>query len=333
MTLGGLPSAKLGYTSRDVFALQWVERWTYADGVPTAVFVFETVAADAPPDGKWDVSSYGMWAADDGSLVLAAPITSGATSLNIAPTNNTSPVMTTASGDYSLVIDLAGEYITLAAAPGTATRTNLITNPSIETNTTGWGAAGTQVPTLTRSTDFSLYATQSLKIVWGNGAANTSRVQWTATVTNGQTYTFSVWVRPTATGPKMILKDRSASALTGVTFTPTDSGTTGDGWVRLSMTGTATSTTAIFSVENATTTSGSPTSYLDGALLENASTLGSYFDGANGGAWTGTANASTSTQSVQTYTGATRGVSPSIARAHLAGESVEIHYSAYWAMG
>lgn len=180
-----------------------------------------------------------------------------------------------------------------------ARRTNLITNPSCETNTTGW--SNVNGSTLSSSADHAWVGTKSQKVVYDSTARG---VEQTGTsiasypMTNGVTYTFSayVWV-PTG---QPAVKIKFGGAFLNVSGTVS---TTNDQWERLSVTAAATSTNAVYLyiLNNATSVPNATGFYVDGALLEKATTatVGSYFDGSTtqsgyAYAWTGASNATTS---------------------------------------
>jgi hypothetical protein len=93
---------------------------------------------------------------------------------------------------------------------------------------------------------------------------------------------------------------------------------------------TASATSHTFGVVNDAAATTGQRVHLDAALMEQASAgAGLFFDGAtNGGTWTGTAHASTSTVACQTLTLSARGVAPTVARAHQAGEQVDVWHAA-----
>lgn len=172
-----------------------------------------------------------------------------------------------------------------------ATRTNLCTNPTFETGTTGWTAAGSPAPTIAQSTSQAHSGTHSLKMTSGGAATFLPNVAFTATTVSGTTYTFSAWVYLTAGCP-------SVTAVAGSSF-GTSTAVSGE-WVRLNSTFTASSTSTRFGLE-CDFTNGTQSFYIDDALLEVGTTVGDFFDGTTTDtddwtyAWSGTADASTST--------------------------------------
>lgn len=338
-----LPATQLGVTQADYYVQAWTEKWT-ADEV---TFTFDPSLADSPVEGVFDDAEYGRFAAD-GTLSLAYPVTSGGTTLTVAPSSATVAVLTTDGSMYPFDLDVTGERCTAAGAPGTATRTNLCTNPSFETGTTGWATpGGYTAATLTAST--ALTGTiglgnkaggQALRVAWPTAASGGSAVAFSASgLTVGQRYTFSVWViipgsvygGANNVSP-MVTACETAGAGTSVSSVNATS-TARDAWQRLDVSLTASLTTHSFGIKTAAASSTTTTDrvYVDAVLLEKTTSgVGTYFDGDIAGSWTGTAHASTATQTVQTVT-VTRGVSPTVARAHGCGDNVEVWHAAAFA--
>lgn len=197
------------------------------------------------------------------------------------------------------------------------TRTNLATNPSAGTNATNYaavpGTGGTAA------------------VAWNSGAGYQNipgypRVTWsvaTTAVSGGISYTGSglsantqyatqMWVRCSKAQTVNLKVDfRDASNTIVNTVTGANVALTANTWTQLSVVGTsgAAVTNAVFTAQAATGGSNwAVNDWFDGEAIciEQASTVGTYFDGgfvnANSVmyAWTGTANASTST--AKTYT-------------------------------
>lgn len=202
-----------------------------------------------------------------------------------------------------------------SATYGDGTRTNLITNPSLETNTTGW--SGSNV-TISQSTSYAKYGVDSLKGVVTTTGTNRylDYLNTAVPIISGQTYTYSCWVylpltntadislvlqaypwNTTGLGAGINLDTKTVTR--GIwtrfsgTFTPVNAG------------GGTPATSCLFRVLNTASWAAGQEIYIDAALLEKSSTLGDYFDGSSkvpiGCAWTGTANASSSTQTGINY--------------------------------
>lgn len=185
----------------------------------------------------------------------------------------------------------------------TATRTNLVTNPSFETNTTGWTTVATSIA---RTTASAYVGSASLQITSTDPANASARAQTTPvfSVIAGQTYTGSAYLKNTA-------GNNRGHAL-GLLWLDSVGGTTlalgtqqtlnvGSDWTRLTITATApaTAVTAYFLIYiQRTNQSTSNVTLADACLVEQASTVGDYFDGSTSPlcSWTGTTNNSTSVE-------------------------------------
>jgi len=171
-----------------------------------------------------------------------------------------------------------------------AQETNLITNPSIETATTGYTAVGA---TLTRVATQQKRGVYSLSIA--PTAGTTDGAYYEVSLTSGTTYTFSIDVLGVVSIPYLI-----RFATTGGTTKASTTFTGTGGWQRLSVTWTAdaTATFRLYVTKNSHASTG--TFYADGALCSAVSAETTYFDGDTKGFysgdyyWTGTPNASTS---------------------------------------
>jgi hypothetical protein len=196
----------------------------------------------------------------------------------------------------------------------TLQRTNLIPNPSFEVDTAGW-LMTTSSGTLTRVTAPAgqsgagcLSVTSAAAVAFGAGIANN-----VVAVTVGLTYTASTYVRAAATV-------RTATQLvdwytSGGVYVSTSAGSgvadSAASWTRVTCTGIAPATAAFgrprVSWNGAAI---SEVHYIDAALFEQSATASTYFDGSTIDTsttvydWTGTANASTSAQSLATRTAA-----------------------------
>lgn len=206
---------------------------------------------------------------------------------------------------YASVLADRASYATLVSLPVVAEtsdilplddiRVNLVPNPSLEVGTTGWTTIGSGT-TIARIATDSLVGVACLEVTKG---ATGNRGAWIdVSVTTGLSYTFSFYVK-VASGQESTpiqawIDWRNAGYLSTTASSPVTV-TSASGWTRVSITGTAPATATIARCYALT---GSGTAgqrfRLDGVLVEQASTLGAYFDGSFGGFWTGTAHASTS---------------------------------------
>jgi hypothetical protein len=184
-------------------------------------------------------------------------------------------------------------------------RTNLIPNPNFETNTTGWSSfGGFGVAPERVSSPTAQSGSWSLKAGWyedGETGDIAAEARITVPVVIGNQYRAGVYVRlanGNSPAPVNLVVQNTGggfSAATGIVTATTS-------WQLIETTLTATSSNFNLIVGTA---SGQPSGfllYVDSVILELASTYdGTYFDGntADAGgvdyAWTGTANASTST--------------------------------------
>lgn len=211
-----------------------------------------------------------------------------------------------------------------AKATATVFRTNLVTNPSFETNTTGWAASSSSIARTT-----SQYYSGSACLLITPSASNGGVVSPLATTIPSATHTASAWVKGSAGDIIRIeLNERTSGGLSLV-GTTTVNLTLNGAWQRLSATrlfGT-TGATANFNIYNTTSTA---LFFVDATMLETSGTVGIYFDGSSGAtanafinSWTGTAHLSTSTQSgvVVARTGITVGADGSAYQAISSGNN------------
>jgi hypothetical protein len=190
------------------------------------------------------------------------------------------------------------------------TRTNLVKNPSFETDLTGWEYQGTGSQD---TTEFSNGAA-SLKVIYSYvgtaraasygatppGIATPSANADSIPVAVGQRVTLSANVKVASGTTNHLVKihwfNSSGTWLSDSQGTNTAMSTS---WTRLSVTGVAPTNATHFGV--AVQRAGSATTYVDGVLAEITDALLPYFDGSSTNssydyAWTGTAHASTSTE-------------------------------------
>ena len=184
-----------------------------------------------------------------------------------------------------------------AKATSAVVRTNLVTNPSFETNTTGWTAFSASVARTT-----SQYYSGTACLIVTPSASSGGTLSSLFTTSASGPYTASAWVKGSAGDTiKIDLYERTTggASLVGTSF----STITLDGsWQRISVSRTfgSTGVTANFAIYN---TSSTALFFVDAAMLELSGTARPYFDGSTGttgdilvNTWTGSAHASTSTQ-------------------------------------
>jgi hypothetical protein len=206
----------------------------------------------------------------------------------------------------------------------TITRTNLVVNPSLETNILGWEAITTAI--VSRITTDSYTGTSCGKVLINTTTANTGiRIDNTSVyripVVEGQILTGSAYIknnvgtRNVRTGIRFYDSPTTTTTLSSVSGTVLTNPTT---WTRSSVTATAPATALWADFVFVSTNTGSATDeYLfDSVLVETGSTIQTYFDGSylpantstqvfSSNTWTGTANASTSTISQSEITAET----------------------------
>lgn len=161
--------------------------------------------------------------------------------------------------------------------------TNLITNPSFETNTTGWTT--TSLAILTRPSGTSQSGTYAGLVT--PGSSTYSGMMYTCPGTAGQVYTGSLYTRPTATTD-------INHALDGLGVTNGIGVSTPPSWQRFSLTGTRSSTNSNCFIR--ARLASSPAFYVDAAMYTAGPNTYSYGDGDSPGwFWNGTPHSSTST--------------------------------------
>lgn len=212
-----------------------------------------------------------------------------------------------ATDSINLVKNPSGErgawfYTTPVANTSLSTidvRTNLATNPSFETNTTGWSFSATYPnTTLTRQSGAGKYGTYALRIK-NTGASSdwTSAINTVSGIVAGETYTFQADLKTVSgtlsKGIWLVWQDNSSVTVRDDGYLGL--GTANTSWSTMQHMATApvgaTKVIVRFYVHQ-------PAGYetdLDGFMVEQATAYNPYFDGSTGGTWAGTAHASTST--------------------------------------
>jgi hypothetical protein len=183
--------------------------------------------------------------------------------------------------------------------------TNLWTNPSFETNTTGATAVGGSVA---RSTTQQCRGAYSLAVT-PTAATSDGAYFGTVSLTSGTTYTYSLDIYGAAGVPYKIYFATTGGVQAGGVKQFKGTGR----WRRFSITYTETSTTTRRLYVTKDGSSSTTVFYVDGVQLEAKVYPTTYIDGDQRGlvpnqfpiayAWTGTAHASTSTRSGQTRAG------------------------------
>jgi hypothetical protein len=201
----------------------------------------------------------------------------------------------TATGTLVLVARLSGSMSALL------TRTNLISNPSFETNTNSW--AGQNGATLSRNT-VAPYSGSGDLLVTSSASNYNLAISDFMTVTPNKPYYLSAYCRNVSGSTRNIYIGVQFFTSANVYISEMNSAgsgnlTTAAGWVRRSASGTSPATAAkakVFLTSGTTGLTAGWQTEFDDILFEQSSTLNSYFDGSRTGAsWTGAANNSTST--------------------------------------
>lgn len=279
---------------------------------------FDTIAATA----SHNVKVRYQWFDSDKVLLSTSTQTSGYG--GTAQTNYVAAIVAPASTAYAKIrFDFynsasnpsAGAFYTLRNVMVTTNptnafstvRTNLFANPSFESSPAHWAPGSS---TVARVTTTALYGTTSLRVrslaglgfsdaYYDNGGNGVS-------ITGGKVYTASVYAKAATVGRSFQLAldffTLGGTPLSGAAGTgATDNTST---WTRASVTATA-PPSARYAVLTVTFlgTGTSEDHYIDGLLLEQSTTLNGYFSGSTASAgtksyaWTGTTDASTSTES------------------------------------
>ena len=193
-----------------------------------------------------------------------------------------------------------------------ATGANLLSNPSLETNTTGWSAwAGA---TLDRTSAHALVGGYALRIT--HVASTTSGATASYSTATQGTYTASAYVR------SYVAADVGANVSILMRFTYSDASMEDvsanhaltDSWTRIEATATTNAAKTLSSITlmlRDLLAGAAHYTMVDAVQLENASFATPYCDGSlgTGHSWSGTAHASTSSRTAAQLTYATDGVS------------------------
>lgn len=243
-----------------------------------------------------------------GTAIAAADLS------GLAPTNTTTKRIYIAPGENTsfpavytnLITDPSAEGSSLSAwASSVPTRTNLFLNPSFEVNTTGWSVS---TGSITRDTGWGAAGSASGRTTGTVTSNDVSTFSAAMTVTAGLSYSASISYKIAAGntasaasgGPRLIVQFDDGSNAWALTNTATATIT----WPAIGAMGTLSlsgitapvgATRARFRVTGNTTGSQTVDVYWDAALLIQATTVPTYFDGDTPGyGWTGTPHASTS---------------------------------------
>lgn len=154
---------------------------------------------------------------------------------------------------------------------------NLVTNPGFETDVSDWSSSGT--PTFARSTAQAKVGTASMLVTWGAVSSQSVRANIYG-LDVGTTYTANAFVRVPAGDAAVRLK--VAHPVTGSDLASGSLSTLNDTWQRITVTWTATETSAQLRVSpNGTPTAGDQV-YVDAVVFEEGSAASALNHLANG---------------------------------------------------
>jgi hypothetical protein len=209
-------------------------------------------------------------------------------------------------------------YFIVGGYTTTTTRTNLLTNPNFEVNTSTYQLVGAGT-TISRITSDSYIGNASVQVdvsgLVASAGMGMNAAVYRMPVTAGVPYMLSAWVKVPTGQPSVSLRLRTGEYRADGTQNPAQVSSATvvsdtDGWVRLSFadtpTGGATPTvTMVYRVEISNAPGSARQWLVDAVLFEQSSTLLPYFDGTyadtytgytlTSQGWSGTADASTST--------------------------------------
>ena len=280
-----------------------------AGGLPS----YQVLLDDGTGTFPYDITAYVRlvqgWSIQRGRQDELAAVTPGSLSLTLDNADGRFTIGSTLIASPSPI--KVDARIRVNEAANLPTRTNLVTNPSFEVDTTGW--ANNNNASLARSTVQSYVGSAALQVTATAAAADT--VCWNQPsrqpVTPGATYTAQAQVLAATVGRNVQLAlcwlDSSGASISYVTGSQVADVTTG--WVRASVTATAPTGAASAAVAPwVIGCAANEAHFVDAVMIEQGATPGAYFDGSTAAAaeytyaWTGTANASTSTATARKYT-------------------------------
>lgn len=184
---------------------------------------------------------------------------------------------------------------------GVAAVTNLITNPSFESNLSGCSYAGPAAPTLTRvSSGGAVSGTSFFRATYSAAAASEVVIACTVPATAGQTYTAVVNARPSWAGAQMRMQFQW-NLSSGTAWTASAStAATQNAWNARTFSAVAPANTVSTSIQSSFTLGTKPaigdTFDADAYMLTDGNNSYGFADGnSSNWAWTSTINNSTST--------------------------------------
>lgn len=174
-----------------------------------------------------------------------------------------------------------------------ATRHNLCVNPGLKNNAVGWDDNGAEVPTRTSVTGFP----RAFGARYNTNAAGFTRTP-TGAVTAGQTYTLSVYLKPTNNSSGTIYAEWLDSGGSVLGYTQNSYTANGGVVTRISHTGVALANSASVRIITDGINFALNNTDFTAVLIEQTGTLDTYFDGDTANAtWDGADGNSASTLS------------------------------------
>lgn len=214
---------------------------------------------------------------------------SSGTTIQYSVNNAVNPAtycVTATNGSVSYFVSNGSQAPAAGGCPGhgingVAPITNLITNPSFETGTSGWSAINSAV--IAQTTEQKYSGAYSVKVT-PSTSSTYSGINIAPPGNTGTQYTFSAYVYSVSSQSINFAAD-GYGVNTGMTIGPA--------WQRLTVTGTKTSTNPLFI--RAVGTAGI-VFYVDAIMVTQGATTYNYADGSSSNwVWNGTANNATST--------------------------------------
>jgi hypothetical protein len=197
------------------------------------------------------------------------------------------------------IVSAAGSLKNFAEPKLLGYRVNYVSNPSFQVDSSDW--SGNSGATVSRDTGTFRSGSASLKVI--NTSASAAEYSPSGRIPllgSTDSYAISAYVKLDAAAGTANYYIRHLQYETDSSVSTVASGNIGTqslsytgNWVRLSGTFTraATAGYCIFRIATNSTTNGE-IFYIDDVMLENAGSVGTYFDGDNNGFWSGTASAS-----------------------------------------
>jgi len=245
----------------------------------------------------------------DGKTITGATVRTAATGARIVLDQTSLNAWNTAGDNYFNMTDATGVTVMSAGYAGyDSLRKNYCTNPSFESDISGW----TSAQTIVRDTAQFYVGTASLKATYTSTADRVvSRNQTSSATVYSYGHTFSVYVRHDAATSKNMnasfyYVDASNVPVSGGTNVGSTVSVAPNTWTRLTvLTPTWVNSSNMRMEVVGTSFASTENMWVDAALLEDVATVGTYFDGSTAAAlpiyyiWNGNPNLVTSEQRQQ----------------------------------